>query len=461
MVRVTSNVLSCFKSYDVRGEIGLNIDENIVYRIARALAQHLCAKNIVIGYDARETSPSFAEAAARGAMEAGSNVHKIGLCGTEEMYWAVTQFDFCAGIVITASHNPINFNGLKIVKAKSSPLDTKKDFNVVRKLAESQKWFPVNKVGMLKDISNEARKKYVKKIISFVDLSKLKKLKIVVNSGNGAAGPTFDCIASELDKAKSPLEFIRIDHEPDCTFPHGIPNPILPENQVRTSEKVRSHKADMGIAFDGDFDRCFFFDDKGSFISGEYIVGMLADIFLDKNPGAKIVHDTRVIWNILDIIEKKKGLPYKSKTGHSFLKKTMRDNEAIYGGELSAHHYFQDFAYCDSGMVPWLLIAEYVSQNELSLSEIIIKRSKKYPSSGEKNFVLRDVSKAYDKVLEQFKDCKKKDLIDGLSCSFKDWRFNLRKSNTEPVLRLNVEAKENKERVFEKIKLISEVLLSI
>ena len=434
--------LSCFKAYDIRGEIGVNIDEGIAYRIGRAVAQHFGAQSVVIGFDARETSPAFAVAAARGAMDAGADVLDIGMAGTEEMYWAVTEFGACAGIEVTASHNPINYNGMKIVKSASQPLDDAADFQVIKALAGSQEWLIGAEIGKELDRSAEARRAYVDRVLSFVDVKALRPLKIVVNSGNGAAGPTFDALAERLMELGAPLDFIRVHHVPDATFPNGIPNPLLPENHAATADVVKAEGADLGVAFDGDFDRCFFFDEAGQFVPGEYVVGLLASIFLEKEVGAKIVHDPRVIWNTQDIVTRKGGIAVQSKTGHAFIKQTMRSHEAAYGGEMSAHHYFRDFAYCDSGMIPWLLIAELVSRSGRSLGDWVKDRFAAFPSSGEMNFQVDHAGAAIKKVLSAYRaDARSFDETDGVSLAFEDWRFNLRRSNTEPLVRLNVEGK--------------------
>jgi phosphomannomutase len=364
------------------------------------------------------------------------------MAGTEEMYWAVTKFSACAGIEVTASHNPINYNGMKIVKAHSRPLDDADDFQVIKVLAGSQDWLSVVKTGKELDCSDEARQAYVDRVLSFVDVKALRPLKIVVNSGNGAAGPTFDALADRLTELGAPLEFIRVHHTPDATFPNGIPNPLLPENHSATADVVKDEKADFGVAFDGDFDRCFLFDETGQFVPGEYVVGLLASIFLEKEAGAKIVHDPRVIWNTQDIVAHKGGIAVQSKTGHAFIKQTMRSHEAVYGGEMSAHHYFRDFAYCDSGMIPWLLIAERVSRSERSLGNWVKDRFAAFPSSGEMNFKVDDAGAVIEKVLSAYRaDALYIDETDGVSLAFEDWRFNLRRSNTEPLVRLNVEGK--------------------
>ena len=451
--------LTCFKAYDIRGEININIDEAIAYRIGRSVAQHFNAKSIVVAFDARETSPAFSKAVGLGIMDSGSDLIDIGLSGTEEMYWAVSNFSACAGIVVTASHNPINYNGMKIVKSGSKPLDDDEDFLAIKSLSESQNWTGVKKKGSSLDLSNEARAAYVSKTLSFVDINAFKPLKIVVNSGNGAAGPTFDAIEKRLNNNNTQIEFVRVDHNPDSTFPNGIPNPLLPENHHKTADIVKNVGADFGVAFDGDFDRCFFFDEKGEFIPGEYLVGLFASIFLAKEPGSTIVHDPRVIWNTQDIVSQKGGKAEQSKTGHAFIKQTMRKHEAIYGGEMSAHHYFRDFAYCDSGMIPWLLIAELISLKGKSLGDLVKDRVSAYPSSGEINFTVKDANSSISSVLENFESQPKVlDEMDGYSLAFDNWRFNLRKSNTEPLVRLNIESRGPIINLESKVKEISELL---
>ena len=451
--------LSCFKAYDIRGEININIDDAIAYRIGRAVAQHFQSKSIVVAFDARETSPAFAKSVGQGIMDAGSDLISIGLAGTEEMYWAVSNFSSCAGIVVTASHNPINYNGMKIVKADSQPLDDDSDFKAIKSLAESENWITTYKKGTLLDRAVEARTDYVSKVLSFINTDALKPLKIVINSGNGAAGPTFDAIEKQLNNNVPQLEFVRVDHTPDSAFPNGIPNPLLPENHHKTADVVKKVGADFGVAFDGDFDRCFFFDEAGEFVPGEYLVGLFASIFLAKEPNATIVHDPRVIWNTQDIVAENGGASIQSKTGHAFIKQTMRAEEAIYGGEMSAHHYFRDFAYCDSGMIPWLLMAEFISKSGRSLGDLVEDRFKSFPSSGEINFRVGDAATAIKKVVDTYLHLSQSlDDTDGFSLSFDDWRFNLRKSNTEPLVRLNIESKGNAEGLSAKVATIAKIL---
>ena len=451
--------LTCFKAYDVRGELGVNIDADICYRIGRSFAQSLNAKTIVVGRDARETSPELADAVSNGIRDAGADVLDIGLSGTEEMYWATTEFAACGGIEVTASHNPINYNGLKMVKAGSKPLDPETDLLSVRELAQSQAFSQPVKSGSMTNVSQSAKKAYVAKLLSFIDTTCLTAMKVVVNSGNGAAGPTFDAVADALGEMTNALDFVRVHHEPDHTFPNGIPNPLLSENHAATADVVVETGASLGVAFDGDFDRCFFFDERGQFVDGEYIVGLLADVFLDEVAGATIVHDPRIIWNTQSVVAAKGGTAVQSKTGHAFIKQTMRDVDAVYGGEMSAHHYFRDFAYCDSGMIPWLLVVELMSRTGKPLSELVAERISAFPSSGEVNFRLKDPKASIAKVVASFEgDATQRDDTDGISLSFPEWRFNLRSSNTEPVVRLNIEAKGNREVVLQKLSEITELL---
>ena len=456
---ITVTELTCFKAYDIRGEIGIDIDEAVAYRVGRAVAQHFGASAIVIGFDARATSPAFARAAARGAMDAGADVLDIGMAGTEEMYWAVTQFGACAGVEVTASHNPINYNGMKIVKSGSRPLDDVDDFQAIRALAGSQAWTEALREGALRDVAAEARGAYVRQVLSFVDVDQLRPLRVVINSGNGAAGPTVDAIIRALDARGARIEFIRVHHAPDGSFPNGIPNPLLPENHAATADVVVREGADMGVAFDGDFDRCFFFDGSGQFVPGEYVVGLLAEIFLEREAGGKIVHDPRVIWNTQDIVARGGGVAVQSRTGHAFIKQTMRDHAAVYGGEMSAHHYFRDFAYCDSGMVPWLIVAELVSKSGRPLGDWVRDRFVSFPSSGEINFRVSDAGAAIAGVLSAYEPASQSvDATDGVSLAFGDWRFNLRRSNTEPLVRLNVEGRGGASSLGDRVEAIADLL---
>ena len=434
------SALTCFKAYDIRGRLGIDLDDEIAYRVGRGFARALDAKTVVLGRDVRASSESLAAAVARGLMDEGCTVQDLGLSGTEEMYYATTHFSADGGICVTASHNPMDYNGMKMVRARSAPLDTASGLVKIKDLAEADA-FGAAKSGETRDVAAEARAAYVECVCSFVDISALQPLKILVNAGRGAAGPTFDAIAARLVEMGAPLVFERMFHEPDCTFPQGIPNPLLPENRPATAEAVVASGADFGVAWDGDFDRCFFFDETGQFVPGEYVVGLLASIFLEKEAGAKIVHDPRVIWNTQDVVAKAGGKAVQSRTGHAFIKQAMRDENAVYGGEMSAHHYFRDFVFCDSGMIPWLLVAELVCRNG-SLADQIDGRRAAFPSSGEINFTLDDLKAVIARVRAEFEPkAKEIDEMDGVSFDMGDWRFNLRGSNTEPVVRLNMEAK--------------------
>ncbi len=452
--------LSCFKAYDVRGELGVNFDSDICYVIGCAFAEIIDPKVVILGRDVRESSPELYKSLSKGLMDQGVNVYDIGIAGTEEVYWATTHFKACGGIMVTASHNPISFNGLKMVKSQSQPLDDS-EFKKIKKTAE-KKIFPIKKnKGLLFDKCSESKIAYVNKLLTFIDVKLLPSLNIVINSGNGALGPTFDHFEKKLLKKNKNLNFIKCQHNPDPSFPNGIPNPLLKENHQINKNLVISNKADIGIAFDGDFDRCFFFDEFGAFVPGEYIVGLLAESFLLKEPGSKIIHDARVVWNIQDIVKNNNGFSIASVTGHAFIKKSMRENNAIYGGEMSAHHYFRDFSYCDSGMVPWLLIVELMGKTGKKLSELIKERKEKFPSSGEINFTISQPKKIFEKVLKYYDgQYLSYDNFDGLSLVFKNWRFNLRSSNTEPLVRLNVETKNGSEFLNQCVTELTEILVN-
>jgi phosphomannomutase len=438
--------LTCFKAYDIRGKLGEELNEDIVYRIGRAYARFLKPKTVVVGGDMRLTSESLKQAVARGLQDEGADVIDIGLCGTEEIYFATSHLKTDGGIVITASHNPIDYNGMKMVREGSRPISGDSGLNDIKHLAE------VNDFGEpAADSRGSYRQEsvldaYVQHLLSYVDVSQLKPLKLVVNAGNGAAGHVIDALEPHL-----PFEFVKVHHQPDGNFPNGIPNPLLPENRAATSNAVTEAKADMGIAWDGDFDRCFLFDETGAFTEGYYIVGLLAEAFLIKTPGSKIIHDPRLIWNTIDIAERNGGAAIQSKTGHSFIKERMRNEDAIYGGEMSAHHYFRDFAYCDSGMIPWLLVAELICRKNKPLSELLEDCIARFPSPGEINSKVDDPAKAIKRVLEHYRsEAKNIDETDGISMEFDQWRFNLRMSNTEPVVRLNAESRGDLNLVQEK-----------
>ncbi len=461
--------ITCFKAYDIRGKLLEQLDENVAYRIGRAYAEHMQAKSVVIGGDVRLTSEPLKLALAAGLIDGGTAVIDLGMTGTEEIYFATKFLGVDGGVEVTASHNPIDYNGMKLVKTDSRPISGDTGLFAIRDLAETYSTQTVD-AGLGKyatqRVSDEqfiqgqgsvetsklaqsnqykaldAMPDYVAHMLSYIDMANIKPLKLVVNAGNGAAGKALDAIEAELQAKQVPIEFIKVHHQPDGSFPNGIPNPLLPESRADTANAVIDHKADMGIAWDGDFDRCFLFDETGEFVEGYYIVGLLAKAFLDKDPGAKIIYDPRVYWNTEDIVESAGGVPIKSKTGHAFIKERMRADDAVYGGEMSAHHYFRDFAYCDSGMIPWLVVAELLCTSNKPLSLLVKERIAAFPSSGEINSTLADPDGAIKTILEKYQaQATVIDYTDGIGLEFGTWRFNLRKSNTEPVIRLNVESK--------------------
>ncbi|MFA0113353.1 phosphomannomutase CpsG [Vibrio sp. 10N.261.46.E11] len=454
--------LTCFKAYDIRGQLGSELDNDIAYRIGRAYGQFLKSesadeKTIVVGGDVRLTSEELKLSLANGLMEAGVHVLDIGLSGTEEIYFATFHLGVDGGVEVTASHNPMDYNGMKLVREGARPISGDTGLRDIQTLAENNDFIDVPVKGTYKQIN--VLKEYTDHLMGYITPANIKPMKLVINSGNGAAGHVIDALEERFQAMNIPLELIKVHHEENGNFPNGIPNPLLPECRADTANAVKEHKADMGIAFDGDFDRCFLFDENGDFIEGYYIVGLLAEAFLQKEKGAKIIHDPRLSWNTIDVVSKAGGVPVMSKTGHAFIKERMRKEDAIYGGEMSAHHYFRDFAYCDSGMIPWLLVTELLSVKSMKLSETVSERISAYPSSGEINSKLDNPQESIAKVLESYKpDALVFDETDGISLEFADWRFNLRSSNTEPVVRLNVESRSDIELMEEKTKKILDLL---
>jgi phosphomannomutase len=436
------SLLSCFKAYDIRGKLGEELNTDIAYRIGRAFGEYLKPKKVVLGGDVRLTSEELKLALANGLQDAGTDVYDIGVSGTEEVYFATFHLEMDGGIEVTASHNPMNYNGMKLVRKNSQPISGDTGLLDIQQLAEANNFDPVDGSTRGSYQRIEILDPYVDHLLGYINAPTLKPLKLVINSGNGAAGHVIDEIERRFKNANIPVTFIKVHNEPNGNFPNGIPNPLLPECRADTAEAVKAHNADMGIAFDGDFDRCFFFDEAGEFIEGYYIVGLLAEAFLKKTPGAKIIHDPRLTWNTVDVVTQAGGVPIMSKTGHAFIKERMREEDAIYGGEMSAHHYFRDFAYCDSGMIPWLLVAELLVVKGQTLSQLVKERMQSFPCSGEINSKVDNAKEKIELIKQHYvtDECAL-DLTDGISIDYPTWRFNLRTSNTEPLVRLNVEAK--------------------
>jgi phosphomannomutase len=435
--------LPCFMAYDIRGRVPSELNEDLAWRIGRSYARVMRPEGpVAVGHDVRVTSPALAAAVIRGLNDEGVPTRTLGLCGTETVYFAAALPGMGGGIMVTASHNPIEYNGMKLVRGQARPISGDTGLFVLEEQVRQGR-FGAPSASRGENRPADVTAGYVERVLGFVKPEALRPLHLVVNAGNGCAGPTFDALAARL-----PFRVTRVHHEPDGRFPHGIPNPLLPENRAATAEAVVRHGADMGIAWDGDFDRCFVFDERGRFIEGYYIVGLLAAQMLHHAPGARIIYDPRLTWNTVEMVEAAGGVPVMSKTGHAFIKERMRAEDALYGGEMSAHHYFRDFAYCDSGMIPWLLLAAHMSETGKPLSALVDERMQAYPCSGEINFRVPDPQRSIQAVLAAYAGQSPViDRTDGISLEFASWRFNLRTSNTEPVLRLNVEARGDVEEM--------------
>jgi phosphomannomutase len=445
--------ITCFKAYDARGKVPDELNEDIAYRIGRAYAEFIKPRQVAVGRDVRLSSDALFESLTKGLMDSGVEVLDLGICGTEQVYFAAFHLSLDGGIMITASHNPVDYNGFKFVREGARPLSGDTGLEDIRELADKNEFSePDNKGEMIQTDLSDA---YIKHLLSYLKSPEnLKPYKVVVNSGNGVAGPVIDLLEPHL-----PLEFIKLQHEPDGRFPNGIPNPLLPEGRAPTIEAIKQHDADFGIAWDGDFDRCFLFDENGRFIEGYYMVGLLGAHMLQQHPGEKIVHDPRLTWNTHEMVTKNGGVAVQSKSGHAFMKEVMRRENAIYGGEMSAHHFFRDFGYCDSGMIPWILITEMMSDQDKTLSQLVDERIEAYPCSGEINTTVSDARKVLDAVLKYFEGQDYDfDDTDGIGLSFDTWRFNIRSSNTEPLLRLNVETRGDIQLMEEKRDLLLDLI---
>jgi len=441
-----SQKIPCFQSYDIRGKVPDELDEGLAYDVGRAYVEFVRPQGpVAVGRDVRLSSPAMSAAVIRGLNDAGVDTLDLGLCGTEMVYFASAQPGCGGGIMVTASHNPPEYNGMKLVRAQGRPISADTGLQDIEAMVLGGKFNSSSGRGANRRLDVTAD--FVDKVLSFVDPDSLSPLSLVANCGNGCAGPILDVIAERL-----PLRLVFVDREPDGAFPHGVPNPILPERRDRTANAVREHGADLGVAWDGDFDRCFFFDENAGFVEGYYLVGLLAERLLRGSPGGKIVHDPRLIWNTLDIVQAAGGTPVQCKSGHAFIKQVMRAEDAVYGGEMSAHHYFRDFYYCDSGMAPWLIVASILSETGRTMSELLGEREEMFPCSGEINEEVADQEATIARVREHYEpQLTEIDETDGISMTFGDrWRMNLRASNTEPVLRLNVETRGSRELLEEK-----------
>ena len=433
-----------FGAYDIRGVYPEEVNEELAYRVGRSFVKLFDAEKVAVGHDIRLSGPSISKALIDGLTDAGCDVVDIGQCGTEMIYFATAHLKLDGGIMITASHNPKEYNGMKLVRREARPVSSDTGLKDIEKLvmegsfkaAETEKG-KVENVDILDD--------YIDHLLSYIDADKLSHLKVVANTGNGAGGPIVEALAKRL-----PIEVIPVHPEPDGNFPNGVPNPILPENRDATADVVKKEHADIGVAWDGDFDRCFLFDEKGGFIEGYYMVGFLAQAFLKKNPGAKIIYDPRLTWNTIEITEAMGGTPVMCKSGHAFIKDRMRRENAVYGGEMSAHHYFRDFSYCDSGMLVWLIVMQLLSEAKKPLSELMQERMAKFPCSGEINSHVEDAPAILKRLEAEYGPKGEVNHVDGLNVEFDNWRFNLRMSNTEPVIRLNVETRGDAKLLEEK-----------
>jgi phosphomannomutase len=441
--------LSCFKAYDIRGAVPREITEDFAYRLGAAYSRYVQPKRVVVGRDIRLSSAMLCNALIRGLTDSGVHVLDIGLCGTEQVYFATFAQQLDGGIMVTASHNPKDYNGFKLVREDARPIGGDSGLPEIAQIMETGGFSVAATPGTV-TLQTDPQA-YINHLLSYIDRAKLKPLRIVCNAGNGGAGMIIDQLAPHL-----PFEFIRLQHAPDGNFPQGVPNPLLPERRVETIKAVQQHKADLGIAWDGDFDRCFFFDERGEFIEGYYIVGLLASALLAKSPGSKIIHDLRLTWNTIEQVQQAGGIPVPSKTGHAFIKAVMRTENALYGGEMSAHHYFRDFAYCDSGMLPWLILCEHLSTAGQPLSALVKNRMAAYPCSGEINFTVQNPKAVMDTIVAAYAyDGAMLDQTDGISLEFPQWRFSLRASNTEPLLRLNLETRGDRDLMLTKTSQLS------
>jgi phosphomannomutase len=424
-----------FKAYDVRGIYPTELDEDGAYAIGRAYVEHFEPRKIAVGRDMRISSPSMAAAFIRGATEAGADVLDLGLVGTEMVYFAVGELELDGGAEITASHNPKEYTGIKIVRRGALPVGGESGLLEIRDRALSLEDTPGGQTpGQVQEY--DIWPAYVERVLSFVDVSAIKPLRVVIDAANGMAGVMLPPILERL-----PIDAVRYFFEPDGTFPNHEPNPLLPENREFIVERTKAEGADFGVAFDGDADRCFFVDDEGEFVPGDFVTALLAESVLEKNPGARIIYDVRASWAVPEVIEAAGGIPLINRVGHAFIKHRMREDGAVFGGEVSGHYYFRDFSQADSGVIPFLLMLELVSRRGQKLSEILRPFRERYFITGELNTPVPDVAVKLQELKERFGPEGNVSHLDGISVDADDWHFNVRPSNTEPLLRLNLEAR--------------------
>lgn len=434
------SVSKAFKAYDVRGKIPDELSSEIVRYIGNAFVSFLglSSGSIVIGYDVRPTSLEFSKAVIQGITDHGLDVIDIGLCGTDMVYFATAALQAVGGIMITASHNPADYNGLKFVREQAIPISGDTGLTTIRDTVMAKKYVTGNSKGNIS--SKTVTADYIKHILSFIDVSKIPALKVVMNAGNGCAG----VVLPDLVKHLPSLEVTKVFWEPDGSFPNGIPNPLLHERREDTRRVLLEQQADLGVAWDGDFDRCFFYDNEGNFIEGYYLVALFGQFFSRRFPGSKILHDPRLVWATIESVKAAGGIPVQTKSGHAFIKERMRQEDAIYAGEMSAHHYFKDNFYADNGMIPMLVLLQILGETGKSLADLVSGWIAKYPVSGEINIHVSDGDKVFQAITDKYVTSDAEvDNTDGISVSYANWRFNLRKSNTEPVIRLNVETRSD------------------
>lgn len=449
--------LNCFKSYDVRGKVPAELDHLLCYNIAIAYAKIIKPKKVVIGHDVRLSSPLLQEYFIKGLLSSGVSVVDIKLCGTEEIYYhCFSDPTMDGGVMITASHNPANYNGIKMVGRSARPISLDNQLSLIRDyvLLNWTKTISSSKAGKAEYIVATNKTNYIKHLLSYIDLNALKPLRILVDPGNGGAG----LIIKELERFL-PLQFCYINETPDGAFPNGVPNPMISENRATTIAAVKDNVANLGVSWDGDFDRCFLFDENGRFIEPYYLIGLLTEIFLKKHPGSKIIHDPRLTWNTISLARKLGGTAIQSKAGHSFMKNLMRKEKAVYGAEISSHHYFQDFGYCDSGMIVWLIIAELISKTGENLSSLIEPFRANFSCSEEINYSTDKFEEIKAVLISSLQDQSTKiDFTDGLSMEFPFWRFNIRQSNTENLIRINLETQGDELSVLNYLKKLEKLI---